>query len=676
MVIFHTHGGVHTPDSLNFYKSIGAPQRVQSIARDGFKLPFESKMPPFWYKNNESANKEMDLVRKKVYEWVSDGYVDKVDFKPKYISPISLATRTTHTGEIKKRVCLDATFINKHLIKESTKMPTLKDSEILVKPGDYGVCLDLANCYFHIALSKEDYGKVAFALPKEENPEEYEFFIFLVMIYGLSPSAFVINMMTKPLIDLLLTIKIKTIIFIDDQRVTQQPAVQLEKDIITVKQVFNAAGWIFQDSKQTAISNEYIYLGFVFNTNNMRYSVPYNRITQLESLINQIPNSGRVEPKFLAKIAGKIISMEIATSMLPRLQIWPYFKWIVKVIKTDLDWKRKFNISKSIKDCMSKALLSIRKYSGEIRLKDYNYKYVNIADLPYYPNKKDTLMAGDGNELYGAWYNVKKQEKYEIIKFQASEACKSSSYKELLVFHSCVKKEKRSFEHRNVVFYTDSRVLYFWFTYGSTIQCVAVKLIEIYQWTLDNKVCLEVVWKPRSDKIIELADASSRSDSDEYSLPSRVYQKIVDTLEVDLKHDLFASSISQQKFPTFYSKNPTLGSIGCDALKFDWSEFPSYCFPPKNLLFKVFKKIEATKILDIVLIIMKTRHNTVFNLFVDENGQFKPYVKKCLTFDSRVYSPIKCSKFTTELHTWYVLHINKGTRKYNLKLNDIVRMYI
>ena len=70
MVISHTHGGVHTPDSLNFYKSIGAPQRVQSIARDGFKLPFESKMPPFWYKNNESANKEMDLVRKKVYEWV------------------------------------------------------------------------------------------------------------------------------------------------------------------------------------------------------------------------------------------------------------------------------------------------------------------------------------------------------------------------------------------------------------------------------------------------------------------------------------------------------------------------------------------------------------------------------------------------------------------------------
>jgi len=70
---------------------------------------------------------------------------------------------------------------------------------------------------------------------------------------------------------------------------------------------------------------------------------------------------------------------------------------------------------------------------------------------------------------------------------------------------------------------------------------------------------------------------------DEYSLPRSRFNQIEEILNVRLKHDLFASSISHQKLESFYSRFPTLGSSGCDALKFDWARFVSYCFPPKNL---------------------------------------------------------------------------------------------
>ena len=60
MVINHTHRGVCKPDSLNFYKTIGPPQ----------EMDLNCLLNQEWYQNNESANKEMDLVRKKVYEWV------------------------------------------------------------------------------------------------------------------------------------------------------------------------------------------------------------------------------------------------------------------------------------------------------------------------------------------------------------------------------------------------------------------------------------------------------------------------------------------------------------------------------------------------------------------------------------------------------------------------------
>ena len=132
-------------------------------------------------------------------------------------------------------------------------------------------------------------------------------------------------------------------------------------------------------------------------------------------------------------------------------------------------------------------------------------------------------------------------------------------------------------------------------------------------------------------------------------------------LNVRLKHDLFPSSISHQKFESFYSRIPTLGSSGCDALKFDWSRYASYCFPPKNLAYKVFLK-------NIVWVLLKTKHDTIFKLLQIDELTFKPYVKKCLMFESKVYSPSLCNKYTTEMHTWYVLHILKGSKMYSCRI--------
>lgn len=667
------HGSLHTPDAYNFYKSINAGDRILSIVRDGLKLPWESPLPNFWYKNNNSAVKDMDFLKPKIEEWQKGGYIEKVDLRPDHISPLSVDIRTLHDGTIKKRVCFDATFVNSRLIKEKTKLPTLKLSEALVEHSDFGLCLDLRNCYFHVKLHKSDYGKIAFAVPKEGSDSEYDFYVVLVMIYGLSPASFIINLLTKPLMDLISSFNIKSVIYIDDIRLTCKSKDLMIEHRRTVRQIFQSAGWEFSDEKESAISREFIFLGFTFNTLSMRYSVPPGKIRQIELLVSQLQANSPVEPRFLAKIVGKIICLELAVSMLPRLQLWRYFGWITKTIQKPSDWGKPVNISKSLIRNIEAALCSVTKFSGKLRLKNYNYEGRNIADLRYKPGPDDILMAGDGNSLYGAWYNVKEQHKYEIIQFSATEIEKSSSYRELLVLHSCVKHEREDFRGKNVVFYTDSRVLYFWATNGSTISCVADKLIDIFSWTLERNSILEVVWRPRTDRLIELADTSSRTSTDEYSLPSSVYSTIVSLLDVTIEHDLFASSILK-KHESFFSLRPTLGSSGCDALKFPWSGKVCYCFPPKNLLFKVFLKIESSPALELVLVMLKTRSDSIFNLYKRNPDFFKPYVKKCLTFNSRIHSPFVNSKFTTEMHSWWVLHVKKGRRSYSLSVDDIVAL--
>ena len=668
------HGSIHSPDACNFYKALNAPERVVSIAADGLKLPFDKKLPTFWYKNNASARNDLSFVRGKVNEWCKEGFVEKVKFRPRHISPLTVSTRVIHTGEVKKRLCFDATFVNSFMVKENTKLPSLKMSEALVQPGDYGITLDLKNCYFHVRLHKEDYGKISFALPSETNQDEHEFFVVLVMIYGLLPASFIVNSMTKPLMDLISQLGIKSTIYIDDIRITNECPEAIRNDITTVKQIFNAAGWIFANEKESTISQNFIYLGFYFDTLKMRYSVPSQKVKQLESLVNSLDHYIPVEIKFVARIVGKMICLEIATSMLPRLHVWQYFHWIGKIIKNDDDWNKKLKVSKTLITGIRSAFLSIVKYSGQIRLKDYHYEYFHIKDIPYYPNAKDLLIAGDGNKLYGAWYNVREKYKYEIIEFTTTQVAMSSSYRELIVLHTCIKNRKTEFKNKNVVFFTDSRVLFFWYKYGSTLKQVAEKLIEIHTWLLDNHAVVEIVWKPRSDSLVKLADTSSRSDSDEYSLPKSRFNQIEEILNVRMKHDLFASSISHQKLESFYSRFPTLGSSGCDALKFDWARFVSYCFPPKNLSYKVFQKIESSPVLNVVWVLMKTKHDTIFKLLKLDKLTFKPYVKKCLMFCSRVYSPSLCTKFTTEMHTWYVLHIIKGGKKYNCRTEHIIHL--
>ena len=147
------HGSLHSPDAFNFYKSLGAGERVLSIIKNGLKLPWDSPLPKFWYKNNSTANHDIVFLRAKVKDWLDGGYIVKVDSRPDHISPFTVDTGTFHDGTIKKRLCFDATFVNAKLVKESTKLPTMSD-----------------------------YGKVAFAVPKEGLDTEYDFYVILVIV--------------------------------------------------------------------------------------------------------------------------------------------------------------------------------------------------------------------------------------------------------------------------------------------------------------------------------------------------------------------------------------------------------------------------------------------------------------------------------------------------------------
>ena len=81
------------------------------------------------------------------------------------------------------------------------------------------------------------------------------------MIYGLTSATFVLNMITKPLIDFASSLNIKVVLYIDDFRITCIFKYRLEDEALTIKQIFNNAGFIFNDEKESEPSREFEYLG-------------------------------------------------------------------------------------------------------------------------------------------------------------------------------------------------------------------------------------------------------------------------------------------------------------------------------------------------------------------------------------------------------------------------------
>ena len=61
------------------------------------------------------------------------------------------------------------------------------------------------------------------------------------------------------------------------------------------------------------------WLGFAIDTVNMEFTVPPKKVYALLALLRKAENSRRATPRFLAKIAGTIVSMGIAIGPASRL---------------------------------------------------------------------------------------------------------------------------------------------------------------------------------------------------------------------------------------------------------------------------------------------------------------------------------------------------------------------
>ena len=160
----------------------------------------------------------------------------------------------------------------------------------------------------------------------------------------------------------------------------------------------------------------------------------------------------------------------------------------------------------------------------------------------------------------------------------------SSGARELIVIESSVEnvKPEQMSGHSLVYWLTDSKCLVAWLERGSKIAVISERIVALFRKL--QKMKLVLVWIPRSDYLITLADAASKfKDTDDWGLNEKSFRLLEDLSPVKFTLDAMANC-TNKKCRKFYSKVASPGSSGVNCFMFDWKDEYVYCCPPVKLV--------------------------------------------------------------------------------------------
>jgi hypothetical protein len=140
-----------------------------------------------------------------------------------------------------------------------------------------------------------------------------KYYQFTVMVYSLKSAVQVVPRLILPLKAYIHKLGIRFSIYVDDGRCVASTADQVYWQLKTILHIFQLAGWNVNREKTVMVPTQtLLYMGFVTDTNGMKYFAPEVKILTLFNLLRSLldlPSYDSVDVKILALVLGKIASM-------------------------------------------------------------------------------------------------------------------------------------------------------------------------------------------------------------------------------------------------------------------------------------------------------------------------------------------------------------------------------
>ena len=598
---------IHSQDSISFMERLNPSDYVLSIMRHGLQFDLKETPPPYFEPNNQSCIQNLSVAQSQVEKWLKLGIAYEVKTRPYVCSPLTVSAKTDYlTGEVKLRPCLDLSrHINKYLTPPALRLEDLETAEKLLEPGCWQASWDLKSAYLHINVAPPYQKYLGFSLPDKSGKTCY--YQFAVMIFGWSPAVFVMTALTSPLIAHLHKRGIKASIYIDDGRIVAKDEETARSHLNYALSVFEQAGWNVQRLKTSPDPVQKLYfLGYWCDTVKFQYSVAEFKLLHIRKLLYNLITAPKCKLKELAAVAGTLMAAVKAFGPVIPVMLRSSFYFISVIVRTIEDgaYETSVVLSARIRNDLKFLYENLRHFNGypifpnkigfclnsAIEEGDISAANINLRD-------SDKLWVSDSSDIKAVSYNpFKPGSEISVHSFSVTESQLSSSAREFLAIFNAVKRMESAFlssQLSTLYWVTDSQVLTIWLKKGSKVLAIQNKVSELFRLLHKLKLRIIPIWKPRSNRLIAIADEASKfRDTDDWGVSRKSFKNLEFIFNTQFTLDVFANG-TNWKVSKFFTKVAALGSSGINAFMQDWSQDICFVCPPVNLVIDAYKYIAS-----------------------------------------------------------------------------------
>lgn len=598
--------------ALPEWEKLGANPWVTDTIRNGIKLEFASTPTRFRSKEYPLNADDAAFMKTEIQRELDNGYIRQVT-DPKEMNDLQCISSAfvAHTAR-KPRVVYDYKHTNSFMINASCKYETLYDLADTLRPNDALLSWDIKDAYHHLLVRKKDRTFLAFrALGRV--------FVPLTMPFGVRPAPRIWTKVCRPVVQWLRERGFRMIAYVDDfggapPTEGTGPATSAEAVLAyqTVSSLLTRLGLRMHPVKGVRHGPTSMpLLGHVIDTSTGLFTLPADRVA---NIVNQ----------------ARTLSLR-ATSH----NRWVSFRALRRFCGTAVSSTLSVPTARFHLRSLFNALRFKHPTSGDTRLghqalRDLQWwldlEAHSAGGRPIWPGTATMQMDTDASGVgWGAVLSA-------MVETRGYHGTLRSGLDINVLELGAVTlaiESFRSYIPRGTILRlrTDSMVAL------GVIQAQSSRSLTLMsEYRRLHTLCAELDIELRAEHVSsalnERADRLSReNDSTNWTINSTTYARL-NNLYGPHTVDLFATELNT-RCTRFYSRRPSPGALGVNALAQDWSGENAWANPPFHLLGPVITRIILTSAA-VTLIVpvwraqawwsQATRHATEWNVLPDDDG--------------------------------------------------------
>ena len=200
----------------------------------------------------------------------------------------------------KSRPIINLKPLNRYVRTPHFITTTLKDVSQLIQPGDWAVCLDLRDAYFHVPVHTR-HGRFLQFIWKGHT------YRYTALPFGLSTSPFCFTKVTKPIVQYLRSQSVRVVFYLDDVLLLAQTRRGAQENRRRVVHLLGKLGFSLNHEKSDFVPRQsFSYLVLQWDTRSMQVRLPEDKVAEIHSLAANLQDRRVVSARSLMTFLGKV----------------------------------------------------------------------------------------------------------------------------------------------------------------------------------------------------------------------------------------------------------------------------------------------------------------------------------------------------------------------------------